>query len=889
MRRTKRKSGPVTDVPEPSRKQPSPLCILHTTTISDHGSFISFSSARGDPGKKLAELHNIRDQRLTDPTESSYRMKEVGDQIPTTLEGADMEAIGYHRRCYQNFTSNLQCLKCNKKSSTQHSKSQKKYSPRKQPSAGATKSMLFPPECIFCIQLEIKVGGKTERIVKFQSWNHKEPAWKQVEPRAKALNKTKLHRRVENVDLFAAEATYHPSCRNQFNTEHLNHMRGSARAQKHDLETEQDHKIAAHQQAYSAVKEYIRAHIIESNEVLQLSSLRHVYMSELEEHGAPSPDYRGENLMKRLQGDDELGNAIVFSKVSLRKKGCLSFYLVYSTSITLANAVAHAYKLGTADQLKDVALILRGIIMKAFKESPALPWPPTADDLDVKPSDQLPEELVKFLNLVLGGTSEVEKKCEKTQRLVFSIAQDLCRATTNGEWKLPKHILLCTTVRHLYRSKQLTTILNKLSHSESYDFGLELETAMAKAIDEASTYLTPQIICGEGNEVFHTEWDNLNKITTNVHGSNVINSAGGIMIQEVKPGFNSDQERTLPLYDRSKDRSLKINTPETLPPLHIYNRVGPKFPAGASFSPPAENKQVFDTCMQEYYVWLLCRVVSSHGKQQVPGFGGFISATGQAPLKKSTIDYFTPINQPITENSVVQELLRQSEAATAEVGQKYTINTFDLGVCMKALPLIWKFPEQFKIHIVLPGQFHTGMNYIGMITGHKCRGSGYTEILFEAKLATSGCLKSVLSGKAYSKALFCLKTVCEALERLLLEQFIEEENVQIKPEALLDMIKTCEREKLDLTLKDPTTLIIIRQYLDYQGKVRKGHLGKTAVFWLSVMDHSRLGFMLIFSVKTNNLPLFHKCNGDMADLFFAYDGQNYSRFLLQIKLQIHLS
>ena len=30
------------------------------------------------------------------------------------------------------------------------------------------------------------------------------------------------------------------------------------------------------------------------------------------------------------------------------------------------------------------------------------------------------------------------------------------------------------------------------------------------------------------------------------------------------------------------------------------------------------------------------------------------------------------------------------EAAAAEVGQKYTIITFNLGMCMKALPLVWK-------------------------------------------------------------------------------------------------------------------------------------------------------------------------------------------------------
>ncbi|KAI4816802.1 hypothetical protein KUCAC02_009108 [Chaenocephalus aceratus] len=97
-------------------------------------------------------------------------------------------------------------------------------------------------------------------------------------------------------------------------------------------------------------------------------------------------------------------------------------------------------------------------------------------------------------------------------------------------------------VPHLYRSKQLTTILSRLGHSETYDFSMELETAMAKAFDEMSTNLTPQIITGEGNTVFHSEWDNLNRITTNVHGSDVVNSTGGIMIQEVKESHRAESE-----------------------------------------------------------------------------------------------------------------------------------------------------------------------------------------------------------------------------------------------------------------------------------------------------------------------------------------------------------
>ena len=116
------------------------------------------------------------------------------------------------------------------------------------------------------------------------------------------------------------------------------------------------------------------------------------------------------------------------------------------------------------------------------------------------------------------------------------------------------------------------------------------------------------------------------------------------------------------------------------------------------------------------------------------------------------------------------------------------------------------------------------------------------------------------------------------MERLLIERFIEEENVEVtNPKALLSLIQTCSRETLNITLQDPPIRTILEKYVAYEEKVRAGHLGKTATFWLSVIDHTRLILMLQYYVKTNNLALFHKCSGDMADLLFAYDGPNYSR------------
>ena len=103
--------------------------------------------------------------------------------------------------------------------------------------------------------------------------------------------------------------------------------------------------------------------------------------------------------------------------------------------------------------------------------------------------------------------------------------------------------------------------MNRLGQCESYDFGLELKTAPAKAIDEVSTKLTPQITPGDRNEVYHMEWDNLNVLTTTIHVSNVVNSTGRIMIQEVKPAADIDNiipKRCLSLYKRNNTRSLKL-------------------------------------------------------------------------------------------------------------------------------------------------------------------------------------------------------------------------------------------------------------------------------------------------------------------------------------------
>ena len=52
------------------------------------------------------------------------------------------------------------------------------------------------------------------------------------------------------------------------------------------------------------------------------------------------------------------------------------------------------------------------------------------------------------------------------------------------------------------------------------------------------------------------------------------------------------------------------------------------------------------------------------------------------------------------------------------------------------------------------------------------------------------------------------------------------------------------------------------------------------------MDEAKLVFILIHAVKTHNRPLLHKCNGEMANLFFAFNGQNYARYLSWFEMSL---
>ena len=81
--------------------------------------------------------------------------------------------------------------------------------------------------------------------------------------------------------------------------------------------------------------------------------------------------------------------------------------------------------------------------------------------------------------------------------------------------------------------------------------------------------------------------------------------------------------------------------------------------------------------------------------------------------------------------------------------------------------------------------------------------------------------------------MFALKTVTEAMQRLLLERFVAEESADIEnPAALLKLVEECNRNNLNAAVDDPFTKhLIIKSGLKFTKISQKMSQFHRYTFW----------------------------------------------------------
>ena len=80
------------------------------------------------------------------------------------------------------------------------------------------------------------------------------------------------------------------------------------------------------------------------------------------------------------------------------------------------------------------------------------------------------------------------------ERKIITAGHDLGHCASHARVKLPKHVVLVMSVKHLTGSKQLITLLNRMGHCSSYEEFEQVETSLANeslARSEASDVIIP--------------------------------------------------------------------------------------------------------------------------------------------------------------------------------------------------------------------------------------------------------------------------------------------------------------------------------------------------------------------------------------------------------------
>ena len=236
-----------------------------------------------------------------------------------------------------------------------------------------------------------------------------------------------------------------------------------------------------------------------------------------------------------------------------------------------------------------------------------------------------------------------------------------------------------------------------------------METAIANQLEKRSLLITNEIVKNPTSPaLFHSGFDNFDQYINDVKGAGSIHTAHGIMLQEVESTNNPPILEDMSPVDRTKERSIHLSINSDLPECFLTKRKSPVI--NMTKINGIEDQTAFTLSNTQDLVYKFVRGLCQ-SQQILPSYSGFISMVSDPPKSLTKIVYYPVIQKPITEYSTVKEVLRYSEEASKEVGQSIVITTFDLGVCMKAYPLVWNSQKKYKNHIIMIGTFHLIMAY----------------------------------------------------------------------------------------------------------------------------------------------------------------------------------
>ena len=416
----------------------------------------------------------------------------------------------------------------------------------------------------------------------------------------------------------------------------------------------------------------------------------------------------------------------------------------------------------------------------------------------------------------------------------------------------------------------------------SYTLLEELETEYAISLMEDAqrnpeNVFVPEEFSAE-NEIV-TVWDNIDDLEETLSGSGTSHRCNGTGVQ-LKTPDTQGLIRGEPKLKRCR-RSLPSGHFGALEPYLHSKREGP----GKLTFPDQSSSDLLKSQYMKYLLWSFARCVNLP-KQVVPSWTGFyITVRDNIVILESTIGYFESINAPTTEMSTVFEILKRSCRIMEKLKLPSIVCVFDQAIYSKACEIVWKKKSMFQDVVLMLGNFHLMMMYLGVI-GKRFGDAGLRDVMVQSDVIAQGSIDKALSGHTYNRAVRMHKLIYESLMRILCngmkahamgDNDIESDSsLQQFDEMLQRMVNGLDQESFEETLESTLYKSIQDRFNDYKKEVCKGDLQK---FWFSYLDMVELLLNLIYAQRAGDWQLHLECVKKVVPWAFAYDRHNYARYL----------
>lgn len=717
-----------------------------------------------------------------------------------------------------------------------------------------------------------------------------------------------------NNDLIAAEAKYHKAC-------YATYVSSSNIKFKAFREGKDEDAYAT---AFSELAAEITSDI-KAGRAFTMGFLLTKYKALLQKTGLPAESYTSQRLKLRLK--KHFAEEIVFHQPPDRSKS----ELLYSSHISLQDVINAAYekvataepetsqqKEGLAELNKDERTRMLYHTAKLIQEDIShcqgiSAKPPNIHDITLECSrSMIPGSLYWILRWIITNSgNEIEddltsKACisEADERRVLMIAQDVVHCASHGRIKMPKHVSLGMSIRHLTGSKQLVTMLNRMGHCISYDDVEVIDTSLAKEVLARSeltgvivpTNITPGgfvQVAGDNNDINEETLDG--KSTT--HATTLVLFQNGLFGPTPhRKVFADHSQRKRSLESTGRCQSMLEFSAHGKRPVTQKYRGKVKATWFTQTSHPSS---------QMDFAWALIRMCPTKlfevelnpvhtEEQKVPSWSGFHALVHSCVPAITNVGYCPMIDGSPTELTTVYTVMKNVKAMMESLGQKDSVITFDLAIYVKAKEIQWRRPKEFVDMVIRMGGFHIALNYLSLL-GKKYGGSGIEDMLIESGVYGTSTTEVLLKGKSYNRGVRAHKLMMEAFFRLQWRSFnrwLPNSDSRLNREALAAQITECreavhqgvdvkeELEKLTEALAE-----LEAQFITFKTEARsQSHL---FAFWDDYIVMVRMLLKFIRAERTSDWHLHLMATAEMTPLFFAMDRPNYSRWLPVYLIDMH--